>query len=148
GRPPVGGEKPGGRPPPARQERDCPEKAGGGRQPPVRGREDRGLTPPTRPGPHFQNKLSILIGADDLAAVDRAELDPGRPVDRVLDEVDGAVAKEAVDPTGVAGPRSRVLAPKASLVVAAQHLGGLAVAEGAGIGGDGGWSPASKDRTS
>src|SRR5262249_48142297 len=41
-----------------------------------------------------------------------------------------------LDPTGVAGPRGRVGA-RNDLVVAAQHLGGLAVAEGAGIGGAG-----------
>ncbi len=50
--------------------------------------------------------------------------------------MDGAVAKEALDPTGVAGPRRRVRA-RSDLVVAAQHLGGLAVAGGAGIGGAG-----------
>ena len=46
----------------------------------------------------------VAVGADDLAAGDRAQGTPGRPVDGVLDEPDAAVAEQGVHPAGMVAP--------------------------------------------
>src|SRR5215210_7673356 len=48
---------------------------------------------------------SIVIGADHLTAIARAQRPPGLEVDRVLDEPDRAVAEECIDAAGVEAPR-------------------------------------------
>ena len=47
---------------------------------------------------------SIGVGAEDLSAAHRAQGPPGLAVDAVLDEADGAVAEQDVDPAGVVAP--------------------------------------------
>src|SRR5438132_1531805 len=50
---------------------------------------------------------SVLIGADHLAAVDRAECPPRLQVDGVLDEPDRAITEGDVDAAGVPARRGR-----------------------------------------
>ena len=45
-------------------------------------------------------KRSILVGGEDLAAVEGDEAAEGDEVDGVLDEADAAVAEEALTPPG------------------------------------------------
>ena len=68
----------------------------------------------------FSCCASVAVGADDLARLDRVEGDPGLRIDGVLDEMDGAVTEETVNPAGVSAPRageSRVVA----VMVCAAH---------------------------
>ena len=72
--------------------------------------------------------------ADQFATIDRAELDPGHGTDRVLDEVDRAVAEECIDPARMPAPRPRERAPLEGLVVAPQASSRLTIALRARVG--------------
>ena len=61
--------------------------------------------------------------------------DPGVGVDRVLDEMDRAIAEEGIDAAGMAASRAGEFASLVTLVVAAQLLTGLAVAQRARVSG-------------
>src|SRR5262249_38520178 len=59
---------------------------------------------------------SIRVGADDLAPGPRTQCEPRRRVDRVLDEMDRAVAERRVDPAGVIAPRRAMPARDVGIV--------------------------------
>jgi hypothetical protein len=67
-----------------------------------------------------RRSTSILIRADHFAAIDRAELDPGHGVNRVLYEVNQAIAEEGIGPAWMPAPRRGERAPFLGLVVALQ----------------------------